>query len=174
MKALFLDRDGVINVDSGYIYKIADFEFIDGIFELLKEAQNRNYLLIVVTNQSGIAKNYYSEQDFKILTAYMVDEFLEMGIKITKVYHCPHQDSDNCDCRKPKSGMILEAIKKFGIDVNKSIMIGDKERDIISAKNAKVKYTILLNHEDVVTEASYKIDNLSEAISILQKIDNQN
>lgn len=139
-KALFLDRDGVINIELNYLYKIEDFKFIDGIFELCRHYQNLGYIIIVVTNQSGIARNYYNESDFEKLTAWMIDEFAKDGIKITKVYHCPHHPdiSGECSCRKPEPGMILQAQKEFDIDLKSSILVGDKERDIEAAMEAGI------------------------------------
>ena len=103
-KALFLDRDGVINREKNYLYKIEDFEFIDGIFELCRFYENLGFLIFVVTNQSGIARGYYSEDDFKRLTSYMVERFSQEGITISKVYHCPHHPdiSGKCECRNPR------------------------------------------------------------------------
>ncbi len=139
-KALFLDRDGVINVELNYLYKKEDFKFIDGIFELCRYYQDLGYLIVVVTNQSGIARNYYDEADFEKLTIWMVNEFAKEGIEIAKVYHCPHHPdiSGECNCRKPQPGMILQAQKEFDIDLKSSILVGDKERDIEAAIEAGI------------------------------------
>ncbi len=145
-KAVFLDRDGVINEDRGYVHKIEDFVFIDGIFEKLKKYQNDGYLLIVVTNQSGIGRGYYSEEDFLKLTKYMLDEFEKKGIKITKVYHSPYRPEDNAMCRKPNPGMLLKAKEEFDIDMKNSIMIGDKQSDMQAGKNAGVGKLILIKN----------------------------
>lgn len=152
-KALFLDRDGVINQDHGHVGKIEDFHFIDGIFELCQKAQKAGYLIIVVTNQAGIAKGYYSEEEFLELTKWMENEFLKKGIKITKTYYCPyHIDAiiekykqDSYD-RKPNPGMLLRAIKEFNIDPEESIMIGDKESDMEAAKSSNVRKCFLLSN----------------------------
>jgi len=123
--ALFLDRDGVINIEKNYLYKIEDFEFIDGIFELSKFFQDKGFLIFVVTNQSGIARGYYSEDDFLKLTAWMEDEFLKKGIKISKTYFCPHHPdiTGECECRKPKPGMFLQARDEFNVDLEKSVIV---------------------------------------------------
>jgi len=144
-KALFLDRDGVINVEKEYLYKIEDFEFIEGIFELCLHYQKLGFIIIVVTNQSGIARKYYSEEDFTILTEWMIGEFSKRNIIISKVYHCPHHPkiSGECSCRKPKAGMFLEAKEEFGIDMQNSIMVGDKERDVEAGLNGGVKENYL-------------------------------
>ncbi|MDD3462260.1 MAG: D-glycero-beta-D-manno-heptose 1,7-bisphosphate 7-phosphatase [Sulfurospirillaceae bacterium] len=148
-KAIFLDRDGVINVDKSYVYKIGDFEFCDGVFEALSYFQKLGYLLIIATNQSGIARGYYSEEDFLILSQWMKREFLKRGIVISAIYHCPHMPEQNCECRKPKSGMFLQAIADFDIDVSHSWMIGDKQSDIDASMGAGVKNNILLGKSNV-------------------------
>ncbi|MBL0708255.1 MAG: D-glycero-beta-D-manno-heptose 1,7-bisphosphate 7-phosphatase [Sulfurimonas sp.] len=154
-KALFLDRDGVINIEKNYLYKIKDFEFIDGVFELCKYYQNLGYIIVVVTNQSGIARKYYDEYDFELLTSWMQSEFLKKDIEIKKVYHCPHHPdiSGVCSCRKPKSGMLKEAKKEFNIDLSSSVMLGDKERDIEAGIDAGVLTTYLFD-ENSTTKSS--------------------
>ncbi|MCD6258613.1 MAG: D-glycero-beta-D-manno-heptose 1,7-bisphosphate 7-phosphatase [Helicobacteraceae bacterium] len=154
-KALFLDRDGVINVEKDYLYKKEDFEFVDGILELCRHYQSLGYLIIVVTNQSGIARGYYSEEDFSYLSQWMIDEFLQHGISISKVYHCPHHPdiSGDCMCRKPNPGMLEEAHKEFDIDMRHSLMIGDKERDIESALNAGIVETYLFDEDGEIHDS---------------------
>lgn len=164
-KALFLDRDGVINIEKHYLYKIEDFEFIEGIFELCRYYQDLGFIIIVVTNQSGIARKYYSEDDFKSLTTWMIEQFKHNKIVISKVYHCPHHPdiSGECSCRKPKSGMFLEAQKEFHIDMENSIMIGDKERDIEAGLNAGVKENYLFDESGEV--------EVSKASGIVKRFD---
>jgi len=154
-KALFLDRDGVINVEKDYLYKIEDFEFIDGIFELCRHYTELGYLIIVVTNQSGIAREYYNIDDFNRLTLWMQNEFLKRDITLQKVYFCPHHPdiSGECSCRKPKSGMLLSAQKKFNIDMKNSILIGDKERDIEAGLNAGLSLTYLFDEADKIVDS---------------------
>jgi len=137
-KALFLDRDGVINEDKGYVYKIEDFIFTDHIFEVAAYYQAMGYLIIVVTNQSGIARGYYAEEDFKLLTDWMMEQFLKRKIRITHVYHCPHHPDFNltCDCRKPEPGMLMEAAKDYNVDLSESILIGDSESDMEAGRRA--------------------------------------
>ena len=144
-KAVFLDRDGIINVDKGYVYKIEDFHFMDGIFDRLKDYQKQGYLLIIITNQAGIGRGYYTEEDFHILNEWMLNEFEIRGIHITKVYYCPYHPIhgvgtykiDSYD-RKPNPGMILKAEKEFNIDLSESILIGDKETDLEAGRRAGV------------------------------------
>ena len=97
-KAVFLDRDGVINIEKDYLYKIRDFEFIDGIFDTLKELLNNGFILFIITNQSGIARGFYTEDDFKRLNSWMLDLFYDKNIKISQVEFCPHKKEDNCNC----------------------------------------------------------------------------
>lgn len=148
-KAIFLDRDGVINLDKAYVSKIEDFEFCEGVFEALTHFQNLGYLLIIVTNQSGIGRGYYTEEDFQKLTDWMRKELLHVRIKIDAIYHCPHAPEANCACRKPQSGMFLKAIEDFDIDVTQSWMIGDKPSDIEAALGAGILNTILLGKTSV-------------------------
>ncbi len=152
-KAVFLDRDGVINEDHGYVYRKEDFEFVDGIFEACQRFQHQGYLLIVVTNQSGIARGMYTEAQFQKLTDWMVERFREQGVTITKVYHCPHHPDfgpayeRNCDCRKPKPGMILRGIEEFELVPKLCMMVGDKASDMTAAESADLGTGILLNNQ---------------------------
>ena len=142
-KVLFLDRDGVINIDKGHVHKINDFEFIDGIFDLCRSYHDKGYLIIIVTNQAGIAKKMYSEEQFLKLTDWMINEFSKKGIIISKVYYCPHHPSvSDCNCRKPKPGMIIKAIEEFQVDIDKSVLIGDKDSDLEAGKKAGIKKLI--------------------------------
>jgi D-glycero-D-manno-heptose 1,7-bisphosphate phosphatase len=141
-KAIFLDRDGVINKEKNYLYKVEDFEFIDGVFESLKYLQNLGYKLFIITNQSGIRRGYYTLEDFDKLIVWMLKQFEQNDIKISKVEFCPHTPYDSCDCRKPKTGMIDNILKNYDIDLANSWLIGDKQSDIQCAKNANIKNTI--------------------------------
>lgn len=156
-KAVFLDRDGVINIDCGYVYRIMDFKFNDGIFSLANKAVDEDYHLIVVTNQAGIARGYYTESDFYKLSTWMCSEFQKNGSPISKVYFAPthpieglgkYKISDNR--RKPKPGMILEAALEFNLDLNESILIGDKRTDVVAGLSAGVGCNILVGNTDEV------------------------
>ena len=164
-KVLFLDRDGVINVEKDYLYKIEDFEFIDGIIDLCKHYESNGFIILVATNQSGIARNYYTQADFSLLTYWMIGEFASFGVNISQVYHCPHYPSisGECNCRKPKSGMLLEAAKHFDIDFKNSIIIGDKERDIEAGLNVGITESYLFNKDKTIKE--------SKATRIVSKLD---
>lgn len=146
-KALFLDRDGVINEDKGYTYKIEEFVFKTDIFKALKVYQDLGYLIMVVTNQSGINRGYYTEEDFLQLTAFMCKELKKQGVVVAKVYHCPHRPEEECECRKPKPTMLLKAQREFNIDMQNSIMIGDKLSDMQAGYNAGIKKLFLVGDE---------------------------
>ena len=148
-KAFFLDRDGTINVEKDYLYKTEDFKFIDSTVELCRMAQEKGYLLIVITNQSGVARGYYTEEDMNKCNQYMVDEFAKKGIKITDVFCCPYLDSIHPD-RKPNAGMFLKAQKKYNIDMEASISLGDKQRDCEAANKAGVKKAFLMEEADKI------------------------
>ena len=138
--ALFLDRDGVINIEKNYLYRIEDFEFIDGIFDLCRFFQKKGYKIVVVTNQSGICRGYYSKEDFAKLTTWMEREFAKEGVMIAKTYHCPHHPefTGKCSCRKPEPGMFLKAKEELCLDMQNSVMVGDKLSDLEAAKRAGV------------------------------------
>ena len=167
-KAIFLDRDGIINVDHSYVYKKENFEFCEGIFETLKHFLSLDYQLFIVTNQSGIGRGYYSEKDFEKLTSWMLTEFTCRGIKITKVYHCSHSPDDGCECRKPKTAMFENAKKEFNIDMQNSWMIGDKPSDIQAGLNANIPNTIFIN-SFTCKEASYSVKSILDTIDIIKK-----
>ena len=135
-KAVFLDRDGTINIDKGYLYRISDFEFLPGAADALRMLQEAGYLLIIITNQSGIARGYYTEEDFMILNDWMKNELSKNGVNITAVYYCPHLPDAEveryrkvCTCRKPETGLFERAVHDFDIDLSLSYAVGDKERD---------------------------------------------
>lgn len=165
-KALFLDRDGVINIEKDYLYKKEDFEFIDGIFDLCRFFQEKAYEIFVVTNQSGIARGYYSEDDFQLLTQWMVEAFKKEKIMIRDVYHCPHHPdiSGPCECRKPKPGMLNDAITTYDIDVVGSLLVGDKERDIQAGQAAGLSYTYLFTDEKISSEATKTVNSLRDIL----------
>lgn len=172
-KALFLDRDGVINKEKNYLYKIEDFEFIDGVFETCKYFQDNGYLIIVITNQAGIARGKYTEDDYQTLTNWMIKEFEKNNIKISKVYYCPHHPdfSGDCECRKPNPGMILQAKKDFDIDLSQSILVGDKNSDIEAGINAGIKMNYLVETGHEIYENKFAVIKISN-LKILIKGEN--
>lgn len=135
-KAIFLDRDGTINVEKHYLHRIQDFEFLPGVVDAMRQLQRAGYLLIVITNQSGIGRGYYTEEDFRKLNKWMVEYLNKQEVCISDVYYCPHLPDAaipkyrmDCECRKPKLGMYYKAVKDHNIDLSKSYAIGDKLRD---------------------------------------------
>lgn len=149
-KALFLDRDGVINEDLAYVHKIECFNFIPGIFSLCKAALDKGYIIIVVTNQAGIGRGFYTEETFIELTKSVARIFLNNEIHITKTYFCPHHPKYGlgiykkyCKCRKPEPGMFDLAATEFGIDMKSSMMVGDKMSDLRAAKTAGINNLVL-------------------------------
>ncbi len=168
-KALFLDRDGVVNIDCAYPHKPEQIIFSDGIFNLCKKALSKGYLLIVVTNQAGVAKGYFTEDDVKRLHDWMQQQFINQGIKIDAFYYCPfHPDAKvqrykkHSDCRKPAPGMILQAAKDFDIDISKSLMVGDKESDRILLPELK---SIIIKSK--YSAEKYDVESLAEVENLL-------
>ncbi|MGZ4034911.1 MAG: D-glycero-alpha-D-manno-heptose-1,7-bisphosphate 7-phosphatase [Bacteroidia bacterium] len=140
MKAIFLDRDGVINVERGYTHRLEDFVILPDLMETLQLFQKKGYLLIVISNQSGIAKGLYKQAEVEVLHKYMTDEFVKNGIKLSEIYYCVHHpDVSNCICRKPDSLFVEKALARFNIRASESYFIGDKERDTQAAEKAGVK-----------------------------------
>lgn len=183
-KAVFLDRDGTLNIDYGYVHKIDDFHFIEGSIEALKKLKEMGYLLVLVTNQSGIARGYFTEQEFLQLTEWMDWSLADRGVDLNGIYYCPHHPEaklaefkQDCDCRKPKSGMLLQAIEELNIDPARSIMIGDKIEDLFAGQGAKIRTNILVRTGKEVTakeedEADYVLDSIADLPSLIfsQKI----
>lgn len=159
-KALFLDRDGVINKEKNYLYRVEDFEFIDGVFETCKHFQELGYLIIVITNQAGIARGKYTEDDFKVLTDWMINEFKKKDIIISRVYHCPHHPefSSRCECRKPEPKMILDAKNDFDIDLSQSILVGDKNSDIEAGIKAGIQSNFLITTGHKIIKNMYNVE----------------
>jgi D-glycero-D-manno-heptose 1,7-bisphosphate phosphatase len=166
--AVFLDRDGVINYDPGYVYQKKDFQFIPGIFDACRKFIQLGYKIIIITNQSGIARGFYSEDDFKQLTQWMLHQFDEQDVSITDVYYCPHHNDYGkgsykiaCDCRKPKPGMIKQAEKEHHLDLSQSILIGDKPSDIKAGQAAGVAKNYLVKTGKPI---SAECSNIADAI----------
>lgn len=145
-KALFLDRDGTINIDKHYVYKKEDFILVEGICDAIKCYIEKGFIAIVLTNQSGVARGLFTEQDVIALHKFADSLLLEKGIKISRWYYCPHHPiyglgkyKVDCNCRKPKTGMIEQAIKDFDIDITQSLLVGDKLEDIECGKKMNIK-----------------------------------
>lgn len=171
VKAVFLDRDGTINLNKdGYIHKIKDFEFTPGALSALKKISKTDYKIIILTNQSGIGRSYYRENDMRALHRWFARELRKNSVRIDKIYYCPHHPDDNCLCRKPRIGMLLTAAKDFGISLNKSWMVGDSERDIIMGKMANLK-TIQIGNKDKNsnTRPHHYAESLMDAVNYILK-----
>jgi D-glycero-D-manno-heptose 1,7-bisphosphate phosphatase len=171
MKAIFLDRDGVINKDVGYLHQISEFSFIDGTIEALQYLSSKNFLLFIITNQSGIARGYYSEADFEVLSNWLLSFLKKKKIIITEILHCPHITSDNCNCRKPNTGMIDEIKIKYEIDIENSWIIGDKKSDIDCGLKSGINNTIQVRSghyfDDSESNAKYILNSIKEINSII-------
>ncbi len=139
-KAIFLDRDGVINFERGYTHQLEDFVILPDVMEVLQLFLKKGYLLIVISNQSGIAKGLYKQSETEVLHKYMLEEFSKNNITISEIYYCVHHpDVSRCICRKPDSLFVEKAIARFHIDASQSYFIGDKERDTEAGEKAGVK-----------------------------------
>ena len=176
-RALFLDRDGIINLDHGYVHRKENFEFVPGIFDLCRAARSIGLRIIVVTNQAGIGRGIFTEREFAELTEWMKQRFAEENAPIFDVYYCPTHSEHGIGefqveshDRKPNPGMFLRAQREHDIDLEKSIMIGDKASDLVAAFNAGIETRILLRsvqHPDELTEhATHVICALDEATAI--------
>ena len=156
--AIFLDRDGVINQDTGYVSHSDDFIFIDGVIDAMKQLKQKGYQLVVVTNQSGIARGLFSEKDFIRLTEWMDWSLADRGVDLDGIYFCPHHPTEGsgsetrvCDCRKPAPGMFLEAAAELNINLAASYMVGDKVSDMKAAEAAGVGHKILVRTGKEIT-----------------------
>lgn len=180
-KAIFLDRDGTINVEKDYIYKCEDLVFEEGSVEALKTFKNLGYILIVVSNQSGIARGYFTEEDLKAFNNNMNEKLKEKSVEITEFYCCPHHPDGLaeykkvCDCRKPNNKMLEDAIKKYNIDREKSYMIGDKVSDIGAGLKSKLKTVLvktgygLKDMEKIDKNETLVCENLKDFSEVLKR-----
>ena len=176
-KALFLDRDGVINIDYGYVSSRHNFDFIEGIFELVAKANDLGYLVIVITNQSGIGRGYYSLEDFLSLNEWMISNFTKRNAFIDHVYYCPVDPSrlhlysqKEASRRKPSPGMIYEAIRDFDINPKDSILLGDKYTDIEAGHLAGIERLLLFSQSldnELVLSTGKAVNSLREALEYL-------
>ena len=171
IKTIFLDRDGVINKEINYLHKIDDFEFTDGIFDACLYFLNLGYKIIIITNQSGISRGYFTESEYQKVTQWMLNQFKYKNISILDVFHCPHGPDSSCNCRKPNPGMFLQAKAKHNTDMTKSWMIGDKERDIIAANKAGINNTIMLKTDhkfnQSISNAKFILDSILQTKQVI-------
>lgn len=170
-KALFLDRDGIINVDFNYVHKYEDIVYVDGIFRLVDHFNKLNYSVFVVTNQSGISRGYYSEKDVNTLHNKLNDDFLKKTSGgIAEWVYCKHLPDDNCICRKPATGMIQEIQIKYEIDIENSVLIGDKVSDFELGLNAKIKNIFIMDSQYLSLADKNRINASHQVIHSLEKI----
>lgn len=168
-KTLFLDRDGVINRELGrHVCSADEFEFLPGIFELASKAQQLGYLVIVITNQSGIAKGLYTRSALQEIHDKMRKGFSKRSVSLTDVYYCAHHpDFSQCFCRKPKSLLFERAIAKHSVNPKISLMLGDKPRDLIPAKRFGVKTVFITQEPQFSNEWDYAFKEPRDAVRLL-------
>ena len=175
--AVFLDRDGTINVEKNYLYRIEDFEFIPGAPEAIKLLKDSGYLVVVVTNQSGVARSYYTLEDVHRLHYHIQSELAEHSTSVDAFYICPHHPAEGvgeykteCTCRKPAPGMLLQAAADLGIDLTRSFMVGDKLADVEAGKRAGCRSILVMtgygkdSAEDVQTSSEADVESILSAV----------
>ncbi len=151
-KAIFLDRDGIINTERGYTHRLEDFVILPDVMEVLQFLQKQGYIFIIITNQSGIAKDLYTKDDVEQIHAYLLDEFKKHQIIISEVYYCVHHpDVSRCICRKPDSLFVEKGLARFQIDPAQSYFIGDKDRDVEAAAKGGVKGILVPSNTSLKT-----------------------
>lgn len=175
-RTVFLDRDGVINLDKAYVHRWEDFEFVPKAVAAMKLLVDAGYRIVVITNQSGIARGIFSEAQYLALTAQIREYLLTEGVPLLDVLHCPHHPKGvvpayaiDCACRKPAPGMLLQAARRHAIDLTQSVLIGDKPADILAGRNAGVScsYLVKSDNKDNVAklkEADAVFDNLYDCV----------
>ena len=178
-RALFLDRDGVVNEDTGYVHDKRDCVFVHGIFEIVQYATMIGYEVVIVTNQAGIGRGYFSADQFDRFTEWMLDQFRKEGATISAVYHCPHHPEFGvgrykvaCECRKPRPGMLKQAEKDLNLDLTTSVIVGDKISDLEAGARAGVGRGFLFARRANVASLSHacnyaSIENLLELKGVL-------
>jgi D-glycero-D-manno-heptose 1,7-bisphosphate phosphatase len=180
-RAAFIDRDGVINEDREYVYKVADFHFLAGAIEALRQLQAAGYLLVIITNQSGIARGFYSEEQYQELDAYLRDSLSAAGVSIDAVQYCPHLPDAkvaryriDCDCRKPRAGMIRAAASLLDIDTSQSLLVGDRRADIEAGRAGGVGRCFLVRSGRPLAESDEQLadgvfENLAACVAALPR-----
>jgi D-glycero-D-manno-heptose 1,7-bisphosphate phosphatase len=170
-RAAFLDRDGVINLDRAYVYSIEDFEFVPGVFAAARMLRDLGFVLVVTTNQSGIGRGMYGIEQFNTLTEWMKERFVAERAPLAGVYFCPHHPTEanppyreECECRKPRPGMLLQAERDLGLWLQGSAMFGDRPSDLQAARAAGVSARFLVGTDGVARPAVLDDRTLATAI----------
>jgi D-glycero-D-manno-heptose 1,7-bisphosphate phosphatase len=160
-RAAFLDRDGVVNRDIGYLHRWEDFEFLPGALDAMRKLHDAGYALVIVTNQSGIARGYYTEEDYQALTRQLRHALEQAGCPPAGIYHCPHHPGGSigayaiaCDCRKPQPGLLLQAARELDLDLQGSLMVGDKLADAQAGRSAGVGRVYLVRSGHVLEDGA--------------------
>ena len=172
-KILFLDRDGIINQDTHFVSRVEDISFVDGIFQLCKYFKEHKFEIVIVTNQSGIARHLFTEKDFQTIMSFILVEFSRHEIEGLAYFYCPHGPNDKCTCRKPLPGLFTQALRQFNIEAENCISIGDRERDIEAALAAGISQNYLLQDPQMNTGhflGSIVVKSLSEIVQIHQRL----
>ena len=174
-KAVILDRDGTLNEDKDYVYKTEDFKLLPGVIEGLK-LLSKDFIFVIITNQSGIGRGVYTEEDMHKFNEKLIDELKKENIEIKKIYFCSHIPEDNCDCRKPETKNIQQARRDFDIDIEKSWIIGDHPSDIELGKRMGTRAVYLLTghgkkHSDDLAKPDFIAENFMEAAKFIIKND---
>lgn len=168
--AVFLDRDGVLNEDLGYVHRPEDLKILPGVVDALKELKRRGFLLIVVSNQSGVARGKFGPADVEAFNDLLRTELVRLGAPpLDDVFYCAHGPGDGCRCRKPKPGMIEDAAKRHGIDLGRSYLVGDKFDDVQCAVNAGVKGIQVLTKKEPKEhpQALARVASLKDALAFV-------
>jgi D-glycero-D-manno-heptose 1,7-bisphosphate phosphatase len=163
MKVAFLDRDGVINKEVNYLYRIEDLCYVPGSLLAMKHLNKIGFKIIIVTNQAGIAKGYFSDSEYQIFTKHLQDDLKKNGIEILKIYYCPHHPDAkikkyqcSCTCRKPKPGMLLKSIRTHSVDIKRSFLVGDKVTDVLAGKAVGLNKCFLVESGHKLEKSNYE------------------
>jgi len=169
--AIFLDRDGTLNIDKDYLYKCEDWEWIDGVVPSLARLSRAGFALVVASNQSGIARGFYTEKDVKALHKWVDDELFRLeGIRFDGFYICPHHPDygSSCECRKPAHGLLLRAADELQLDLSSSWMIGDKARDVEAGRRAGCRTALVSEkYQKILCGADISVSTFTEAVNII-------
>jgi D-glycero-D-manno-heptose 1,7-bisphosphate phosphatase len=176
-RGAFIDRDGVLNEDRAYVHRVADYAFIPGSVDALRQLQQAGYLLVLITNQSGIARGLFTEADYHQLESYISEQLAQSGVSLDSVQYCPHlpdapvaEYRQDCECRKPRPGMILDAAKLLDVDLTHSILVGDRRSDIEAGRAAGVGHCYLVRSGQKLSDADLLLadavfDDLAQCVT---------